>query len=154
MIENSRHTKEVLENKNYFQCYFNNVGFCKYRKHCKYQHFTEICQKPFCRDKKCKFRHSKTCKYGEKCGFFQKKRCVYNHYVARSKNDEEAEKLKNEVKNVEDQILNLKKQVEEKQEVLKEITDIKNTQNKMIIDMKEENSKFKKEFSVKGTLSH
>ena len=55
---------------------------------------------------------------------------------------------------MEDQILNLKKQVEEKQEVLKEITDIKNTQNKMIIDMKEENSKFKKEFSVKGTLSH
>ena len=53
---------------------------------------------------------------------------------------------------MEDQILNLKKQVEEKQEVLKEITDIKNTQNKMIIDMKEENSKLKKEFNVKDNL--
>ena len=38
------------------------------------------------------------------------------------------------------QILNLKKQVDEKQNILKEITYIKNTQNKMIIDMKEENS--------------
>ena len=28
----------------------------------QYQHFTEICQKPICRDKKCKFRHPKTCK--------------------------------------------------------------------------------------------
>ena len=95
--------------------FFNNVGFCKYREHCQYQHFTEICQKPICRDKKCKFRHPKTCKYGEKCRFFHKKCCVYNHNVARSKNDEEAARLKNEIKNLEVQILNLKNQVEEKQ---------------------------------------
>ena len=56
--------------------------------------------------------------------------CVYNHNVARYKNDEEAAKLKNEVKNLEVQTLNLKKQVEEKQKILKEITDIKTAQNK------------------------
>ena len=41
--ENTRPTK----NKNYFQCYYNNIGFCMY------QHFKEVCSKSVCKDKEC-----------------------------------------------------------------------------------------------------
>ena len=90
-MEDLRHTKNVLKNENYFQCFHNNVGYCKYRDHCQYQHFTEICQKTVCRDKTCKFRHPRSCKFGEHCRFLRKKCCLYRHKILRSNVDEESE---------------------------------------------------------------
>ena len=36
MIESSQLTKTFLENQNSFQCYHNNVGYCKYKEKCRF----------------------------------------------------------------------------------------------------------------------
>ena len=56
MVGNSR-----LTNRNVFQCYHNNVGYFKYREHCRYQHFNVSCQKNVCRDKECKCMKTSDC---------------------------------------------------------------------------------------------
>ena len=151
-MEDLRHTKNVLKNENYFQCFHNNVGYCKYRDHCQYQHFTEICQKTVCRDKTCKFRHPRSCKFGEHCRFLQKQCCLYRHKVLKSNSDEESGNLMLEVKKLEIEVMNLKKQVEEKQQKIKEITDTTKDQNKMIKELKEENCKLNKVSNDKDDL--
>ena len=47
MIDSSKHTKIFLKSRSKFQCYYNNVGYCKYRENCHYQHFTKICEKNY-----------------------------------------------------------------------------------------------------------
>ena len=92
-----------------FQCYHNNIGYCKYGKNCKYQHFYELCPKQVCRDEKCEFRHPKSCKFDGKCKFLKKKLCVYKHIA----NDD-----KNEIQDLEEKLMELEKTVSaEKQNV-------------------------------------
>ena len=114
MMEND----SSLTNRNLFQCYYNNVGYCKYREHCRYQHFNDSCQKSVCRDKKCKFRHPKTCKHGDECKFFKRKCCVYSH-----RNDDRLiEDLKKEINNLKTEIRNLAEANNQKQEELEKVT--------------------------------
>ena len=137
MVENSRPT-----NKNFFQCYHNNIGYCKYRERCMYHHYKDTCQKSVCRDIECKFRHPKTCKHGEKCKFLKNKCCFYSHKIVISSTEDglskvkDAAKLENIVKDLEKEVLYLKNLVQEKEKKLNEIMDLEAN----IFDLKKENA--------------
>ena len=96
---------------NKYQCYHNNKGFCKFRDQCHYQHYSEICQKSICRDKKCSFRHPKICRNGEKCKFLKLKKCAYRHSGQSNKMNHEKGTLDKKVDYWEDQIAILKVEI-------------------------------------------
>ena len=56
---------------------FFNSGFCKYKNDCQYFHPSEICKHSSCRNKNCKSRHPKQCRYGDLCR--RRSICVYKH---------------------------------------------------------------------------
>ena len=51
--KNKNHT-QIFLNRNLFQCYHNNRGYCSFKDKCRYQHYLETCSKTVCRDKECK----------------------------------------------------------------------------------------------------
>ena len=110
MIEDSKLTKVVTENRNIFQCYYNNVGFCKFGNECRFQHFLQKCPKKICREISCRNRHPKTCKHGENCRFFKRNCCAYNH---------ENDTNDNKIKRYEEEIVKLKIEVEKLKALLK-----------------------------------
>ena len=110
MIEDSKLTKDVTENRNIFQCYYNNVGFCKFGNECRFQHFYQKCPKKICRDRSCRNRHPKTCKHGENYKFLKKNCCAYNH---------ENDTNDNKIKRYEEEIVKLKIEVEKLKALLK-----------------------------------
>ena len=75
MINESKLTKKTR----YFQCPHNNTGYCKFRDHCIYQHFYNICSNTLCKNYECQNRHPKTCRFGESCKFKSKNSCAYKH---------------------------------------------------------------------------
>ena len=81
MVDVIKLTKEGFEERNNFQCYHNNLGYYRFREKCKYQHYFDDCSKSICRDKRCPYRHPKTCKYGDQCNFQIRKVCLYNHRI-------------------------------------------------------------------------
>ena len=85
---------------------------------CQFQHSTEICEERICRDKSCKFRHPKSCKYGEKCHFLQRNCCFYNHKVSKQNKIKETEKLEKQVKKLELDVATLSKVLEDKENKL------------------------------------
>ena len=102
MEKGSRLTKASMEHRNYFQCYYNNVGYCKFRGQCRYQHYTRICPRSVCKDMECKSRHLNTCKFGSECLFLTRKCCFFNHKglqsdVKVSQDESVSENLLNEV---------------------------------------------------------
>ena len=140
MKENSKLTKNVYGDKNIFQCYYNNVGFCKFSDQCRYQHFEKVCSKSVCKDIECKFRHPKSCRFGDNCKFFKLKCCVYSHKhskVSISNKDrdlinEKAENLEKAVKELQQEISDLKKDITDKEQKL-ELLEIRHfDQNKMV----------------------
>ena len=143
MVGNLRLTKVVSENRNQFQCYFNNIGYCKYGNQCKYQHYADICQKNICTDSKCKSRHPRTCKYGGDCRFFQRKCCVYTHKSLISDQDIVVENVEKEVKELELEVMKLKETIENKEQKLLEITKVIDNQSNMISELKIENLNLK-----------
>ena len=152
MIEGSRLTKVATGNKPLFQCYYNNVGFCKFGDQCSFQHFYQKCPKKICREIECRYRHPRTCKYGEKCKFLRRNCCVYNHENDTNKNDTnkmkiETDKLEEEVKNLETEILNLSKTIKEKEIKLQEISEMITYQDKTISELWNENSILKSSLS-------
>ena len=149
MIKDTRPTKSDSENRNYFQCYHNNIGFCKFKEHCRYQHYKEICSKIFCKDKECKYRHPKTCKNGGECRFHKKKSCLYNHQMLKYKDWDVKEKvqLEKDIKELEKEIVKLKKTNDEKEKQLVELSNTNTDLNKIILDLKAENSKLKDDVS-------
>ena len=73
-----RHTK-VFNNKNLFQCYHNNRGYCTFRDKCRYKHFKEICSKTICREQECEKRHPVICRYRDDCKFNRTNNCAFKH---------------------------------------------------------------------------
>ena len=80
------------KNSNQFHCHYNNTGYCKSVYFCKFQHYFELCQNQVCRDKMCKFRHPKSCKFGINCKFFKMKVCVYKHIEKKNYTSEDTSK--------------------------------------------------------------
>ena len=67
--ENSLKRTKVFQNKNLFQCYYNNRGFCSFRDKYRYRHFRGICAKNVCRERNCENRHPVTCRFKDDCTF-------------------------------------------------------------------------------------
>ena len=154
--KNLKLTKASSENVNHVQCYHNNVGYCRYRDQCRYPHYTEICQRSICRDSRCKYRHPKTCKHGERCKFLKRNCCVYSHNTVNSneisKKDydlkkKEAATLNNEVKELKIEVVNLRKECEMREQNLKELSETIASQNRMILKLKTDNSDLKSQLS-------
>ena len=109
-----------LQLTNFVQCSHHNTWYCKFRDQCRYQHFSTVCNKSVCKDKKCQNRHPKTCRNGESCRFHALKACAYNHSIEtviqrkESKNIPEIESLQKEIKSLQDNILQLKNLVQNK----------------------------------------
>ena len=145
------------KHRNQFQCYFNNTGYCKFGEVCHFQHFHEPCPKRLCRDKRCRFRHPKTCKFGEKCKFYKWKICVFRHdksnteVLANGVNQErELSILKEEIAKLNDEIFDLKQNVQIKEndlEVMREREEeafkLLVEENKMLKDVISQNEKSK-----------
>ena len=129
-------------NNKQFQCYHNNVGYCKFGAKCKFKHFSELCPKKICMDSECKFRHPKSCKFTGKCKFFQRNICAFKHI-----NNKELEKLENEVKELELEVSTLKKILENKEEKLQQLSENTSHQDKIISELKTENSDLKYQIS-------
>ena len=141
-------TKAFSVHKNYFQCYYNNVGYCKFRDQCRYRHYSKVCSRSVCKEKECKFRHPKSCKFGSECHFLREKRCgVYNHKFSESNekafhNESETE-LINEVTQLKVEIEELRKSVELKEQQLNEINVKEADANKLIKELREESDRVK-----------
>ena len=72
------HTK-VFQNKNLFQCYHHNRGYCSFRDNCRYRHFKGICTKNICRDRECEKRHPVICRFKDDCKFNKSNNCAFKH---------------------------------------------------------------------------
>ena len=101
-----------------------------------------MCPKNICMDSECRFRHPKSCKSWGKCKFFQRNICAYKH-----NNYKELEKLEKEVKELELDVLTLKKLVEDKEEKLQQLSENTTNQETMILEQKTENSDIKSQIS-------
>ena len=129
-------------NDKQFQCYHNNVGYCKFGAKCRFKHFSELCPKKICMDSECKFRHPKSCKFTGKCKFFQRNICAFKHI-----NNKELEKLENEVKELKLEVSTLKKILENKEEKLQQLSENTSHQDKIISELKTENTVLKSQIS-------
>ena len=79
--------EEVIsdKNENKLICGYYDKGYCMYKDKCKYVHPKEVCQKSFCKGKKCFRRHPKSCRYKQHCR--RGSNCLYMHAVARNSNE-------------------------------------------------------------------
>ena len=68
--------------------------------------------KQICRDSQCKFRHPKSCKFGGKCKFFQRKICFYKHI---EKSNDEVDTSNGLMKDLETEIDKLKADIRDLQ---------------------------------------
>ena len=153
MMDDSRLSKATLETRNKFQCFHNNIGYCKYKEHCRYQHYTKICSKTICRDLECKFRHPRTCKHGQTCKFLRRKCCLYKHVPFENEfKKDEYEKLRSELLSLKAEIQNLKRTVEDRQKKLKEITVINADKERIIAKMTKDNTDLKKDSHEKEDI--
>ena len=84
-------------------CKHHNVGYCKYKDTCKFQHPTEDCENK-CDKISCMKRHRKLCKYGENCKHLPN--CEFKHEKV----------LDNFYKDIETKLAKLQKTVSELQE--------------------------------------
>ena len=85
---------------NISKCLFHDRGYCKFRSHCRKQHFQGVCQQNQC-DRKCQNRHPKPCKFLDQCKFLRKNICAYAHASIASNllsDDEEVSKLMEEIR--------------------------------------------------------
>ena len=143
MEKGSRLTNASMEHRNYFQCYYNNVGYCKFRGQCRYQHYTRICPRSVC-----KFRLPKTCKFGPECRFLTRKCCFFSHEGLESDDKVsqeklEPEKLLKEILELKAEIEDLKRSVDFKEEQLNQKNGKEADFLRLIKDLEEENENMK-----------
>ena len=94
-VENITSSNKVKQIK----CKYNNRGYCRKRKQCKYLHSNIVCEKSaegeVCGNKYCEFRHPKKClyfrmKYGCRFGVL----CQYVHEEKEQNDDDKSEQIK------------------------------------------------------------
>ena len=143
----------MTENQNSFQCYHNNRGYCQYGDKCRYQHYKDSCQKRVCKEKECKYRHPKLCKYRESCKFLKKQICSYKHDLINKEKDlkETANKVKeceNEVQKLRSEVFILMNNVQMKQNLIEEFIRDKKENENMLVDVKENSKELEDKNSV------
>ena len=91
-------------------------------------------------DSECRFRHPKSCKFAGKYKIFQRNICAFMHV-------KDKEKLEKEVKELELDVSTLKKVLEDKEEKLRKLSENTSNQDKIILELKTENSDIKSQIS-------
>ena len=104
-----------LFQRNEVQCSHNNKGYCRFKERCFFQHFTVSCTQKFCKDKDCRFRHPKPCKFGNECTFYKKKICAFKH----DENHGELERVKREISIFENEVSRLRAEISDLREIVK-----------------------------------
>ena len=102
------HTKVFL-NKKVFQCYHHNRGYCSFGDKCRYQHFSEVCDKNICREKECEKRHPVICRYKDDCKFFKFNNCAFKHIDI--KRDVASKDLEDKIRSFTDDIKRLEREI-------------------------------------------
>jgi hypothetical protein len=100
-------------------CKFNQSGFCKFRSHCRKQHFMETCSNKQCNMETCIYRHPMMWRYFTnfgRCKF--KDSCAYLHEISENINEKEIEKLRQEVKELQMQVNELRNILSQNSELL------------------------------------
>ena len=153
-----KHTK-VFHNKNMFQCYHNNRGYCSFGDQCKYRHFKDICGRTVCRERECNKRHPVICRYRDDCKFLKINKCAFKHKSIETNvvstdfenHVKEIESLNIEIMELKNDIKNKEKQLHKSKMEIQELT-VKltllpqNQQSKK--DIMEENDVLKKEVEM------
>ena len=116
MENNGMLTTESQSDLNNFQCQHNNKGYCKFGIQCRYQHYSKICEKKFCKTKECPSRHPKPCKNGEKCKFHKNDCCAYQH----KDNDKFQDILSDSIKKSLEEVDKLKLEISKLKDTIKE----------------------------------
>ena len=111
---NLKHTK-VFFNKNLFQCYHHNRGYCSFKERCRYQHYRDICTENVCRDSKCAKRHPVICRYKDECKFYKINNCAFKHIEMEK--DVASKDLENEIKTLIDDIKRLKTEITDSNDI-------------------------------------
>ena len=113
-------------------CPYFNVGYCKYKSHCKHFHPSENCEERKCYDKNCNKRHKKSCMFGENCTRITS--CEFLHQQKRRKSsDTDVPKT--------DQIKYLQELIDSKDVQILELTEKIKKLEKTVIKIKEETVK-------------
>ena len=149
-----KHTK-VFQNRNLFQCYHNNRGYCSFRDKCRYQHFQDICTNNICREKECKKRHPVICRYKNDCKFLKTNNCAFKHIHVDDKDLEKEYKIcTDDIKRLKSEITDLKNDINSKEiqlsESRREIQQLNlklavKLNNQQEIDLENENINLKKQ---------
>lgn len=143
--------------KNLFHCFHNNVGYCKFREECHYQHFHVICSERVCRKSQCKARHPRLCRKGNTCKFLKKNICAFRHNNLKEDTSDEqnvSRKIsifEEEIRNLKHEIFELKNCIEKKQSELEATSERQDTKEiiigglkSYIKELEEENKKLKR----------
>ena len=94
-------------------CRYYDNGYCRFETKCRFVHPKENCNQKKCQNSRCEKRHPKPCRFYEKkkCRFDAE--CKFKHEI--NENDEnanqEAQELKEKLRNSDDIIENLKKEL-------------------------------------------
>ena len=131
-------------NKNLFQCYHHNRGYCSFGDKCRYQHFSEVCDKNICREKECEKRHPVICRYKDDCKFFKFNHCAFKHIdikrdVASKDLEVKIKSFTDDIKRLEREITALKNDISIKEkELLESRMEIKQLKLSVNLDIQEE----------------
>ena len=135
---------------NLYQCSHNNKGYCKFGNKCHFQHFHKLCSKPICKEKECPSRHPKLCKNRDECKFFKKNICAYRHEnlhtkdIIHNKNiNEEINALEDDVKRLQQEIVDLKDNIQMKEMKEKKVQETLNEKTESIEKLLAENDRLK-----------
>ena len=103
------------------KCSYFNSGYCRYTKKdngCKNFHPIDECKIQGCKQKECPGRHPKKCKFNDECRF--RTICSYSH-AEKSIVNEDQIKLSNDILILKTEISNLKKENDQKINVLAKV---------------------------------
>ena len=98
----------MAEGKNKAICKHFNKGYCQFKEGCSLFHSKVICSNDSCRDKSCRKRHPKQCRYKDLCR--RRTICLYSH---KELPITELQKVISENENIKKEIKVMKEKLEE-----------------------------------------
>ena len=107
--------KERTKSKGSEKCEHFNRGYCKFQNNCEKKHNDEVCKNIDCDEDKCEMRHPNPCKFGFRCRFNKKDKCLFSHDTS-ALDDIKLETLQ---RSFEDQFNGLETQITQMQKELK-----------------------------------
>ena len=103
-------------------CKHNQIGYCKYGNQCHKPHNNNICKERVCRNKNCRERHPRSCRYFNLNGWCKFKKCSYAHKKLAI--NDKVETLEVEIDDLKKQVAELNNNVNEMMKRLKNFEEI------------------------------